>query len=82
MNVDFINVGRKIDSRRVKGAVIADGNTVIHINDNVWRVPSSSGKYYQVVSRKNKEYCSCPDYKYRNRTCKHIFSVRREKANV
>lgn len=67
-----------LESRMVRGyAIIAKGDKISEIGDNVFSVPSQSkNDNYLVVKTEGKWICTCPDHKYRGVVCKHIHAVR------
>lgn len=51
-------------------------NYVYHTNGFKYRVKSQSGNgYYDVEETEIGWKCSCPDHKYREMKCKHIWAV-------
>jgi putative transposase len=52
------------------------GNQINRIEDNFYTVKSQSGNGEYAVCQVDHEWiCECPDYKFRNIKCKHIFAV-------
>src|SRR5438309_25417 len=70
------------NAREQRGIVIAAKAKLQKAGDGRWFVPSQSvgrdgrgAKYYTVKPDPIEEYCSCPDFAARQRTCKHLFAV-------
>jgi len=67
--------------REQRGLVIAATAKLEKAADNKWFVPSQSnggsnhGGYYIVKPDATKQFCSCPDFAARQRTCKHLYAV-------
>lgn len=67
--------------REQRGLVIAATSKLEKAGDNKWFVPSQSnhgghhGNFYIVKPDPVKQYCSCPDFAARQRTCKHLYAV-------
>ena len=63
--------------RQVRGyAIVAQGGQITRIDPETYRVKSQSKKAsYLVTKDENGWRCECPDFKYRNVVCKHVFSV-------
>lgn len=58
-------------------AIIAKGDKITEVGDNVFSVPSQSGNGNYLVSLVEEEWsCTCPDHKVRDVICKHIHAVR------
>lgn len=68
MNTDLIN------PRQIRGIDIAKRYTIKQEND-LWFVPSSSGKSNRYKVDLAKQKCTCPDYEIRRQKCKHIFAA-------
>jgi len=66
------------DSRDIKGKAIADqGDQIKKINETSFKVKSqSSSSFYEVKETKNGITCTCPDFVYRGKKCKHIMATR------
>lgn len=64
--------------RENRGITIIENGTKINIKqEDVFLVPSQSTKSkYRVIRNYDKWVCTCPDHKYRQVECKHIFAVR------
>jgi putative transposase len=65
------------DARQERGRAIAQrGSQVTCVEENFYVVKSQSGNGEYVVSKVDGEWvCECPDNKYRNVKCKHIFAL-------
>jgi transposase len=62
-------------NRKERGAILAS-EFDIEQSHRGWRVPSQSGNgTYVVTIEDDKKTCTCPDYKNREETCKHIHAV-------
>ena len=63
--------------RQVRGyAIVAKGSQIKRINPQAYRVKSQTNHRSYLVFKEGSEWCcECPDYKYRNVMCKHIFAV-------
>jgi len=63
--------------RVVRGyAIISKGDVPQKIDENTFTIPSQNGNGEYTVTKGNKWKCSCPDYKERNKDCKHIHAVK------
>jgi len=69
---------RDVEERVIRGyAIIAKGDALTQLDENVFKVPSQSGNGSYEVSRVESGWvCSCPDHVYRRVECKHIHAVR------
>jgi putative transposase len=67
----------QIEARQAKGKEIADVKAqIINFEENFYTVKSQSGNGEYAVCKVNGEWtCECPDNKYRNVKCKHIYAV-------
>lgn len=61
------------DIRKLKGQQIAQRAKITR-HGNLWLVPSQSGRGKYKVNLE-QSYCSCPDFDFRRKPCKHIFAV-------
>lgn len=62
-------------SRKERGAILATETEVEQSHDG-WHVPSQTGTgTYIVTINDDEKTCTCPDYKNRESTCKHIHAV-------
>jgi len=62
-------------TRKERGAILANEAEIEQVHDG-WRVPSQTGSGMYVVSIDGREKtCTCPDFKKRDTTCKHIHAV-------
>ncbi len=68
------NLQNKPNQRRIRGIDIAKRYTIKQEN-NLWFVPSSSGKSNRYKVNLKDETCNCPDYEFRKQKCKHLFAV-------
>ena len=59
--------------REIRGREIAQRYTIRQEN-NIWLVPSVSGKGKYKVNL-GKSECNCPDYELRRERCKHVFAA-------
>lgn len=60
-----------------KGKEIASLNQINEIQERVYLVPSqTNGERYKVLHHYKFWSCGCPDYKYRQVKCKHIYGVK------
>ena len=68
---------QQISARQERGKTIADAKSQIVIfEENFYTVKSQSGNGEYAVCKVNGEWvCECPDHKYRNVKCKHIYAV-------
>ena len=66
-----------MNSREERGEAIAQlPNQIQRVDEDFYTVKSQSGNGEYAVSKvDNKWICECPDNKYRNAKCKHIFAV-------
>lgn len=60
--------------RQIRGLDIAKRYTIKQENE-LWFVPSSSGKSNRYKVDLKSQKCTCPDYEIRRQKCKHIFAV-------
>ncbi len=67
----------QIEARQERGKAITDAESqIVHIEENFYTVKSQSGNGEYAVCKVNGEWvCECPDNKYRNVKCKHIYAV-------
>ena len=65
------------DARQERGRAIAESQSQITcVEENFYTVKSQSGNGEYVVCKVNGEWvCECPDNKYRNVKCKHIYAL-------
>lgn len=62
-------------NRKERGAILATESDIEPSGDG-WRVPSQTGTgTYVVTIEDRKKTCTCPDFKKRDTTCKHIHAV-------
>jgi transposase len=62
-------------NRKQRGAILATEADLEQTHDG-WRVPSQTGSgTYVVTVSDREETCTCPDFKKRETTCKHIHAV-------
>lgn len=62
-------------NRKERGAILANKHEIEPSGDG-WRVPSQIGSgTYVVTIEGRKKMCTCPDFKKRDTTCKHIHAV-------
>ena len=64
---------REPNQRRIRGIDLAKRYTIKE-KDNIWTVPSASGKGKYKVDLFT-DSCTCPDYEIRRVKCKHLFAV-------
>jgi putative transposase len=66
------------EPRMIRGyAIIAKGEKISEVGDNVYSVPSQSGNGNYLVSLVEEKWtCTCPDHTNRKVVCKHIHAVR------
>ena len=58
-----------------RGLELASKSKITNKN-GLWFVPSQSGKKgYKVEIKETNQRCDCPDFEFRQITCKHIFAV-------
>ena len=64
------------DRRTVRAVGIVERHEAHLRDDGTWQVrdTAGSGRWYTVMDG----HCSCPDYVYRNATCKHLRAVMQE----
>jgi hypothetical protein len=64
------------DRRTARAAGIVERHEAHLRDDGTWQVRDTqgSGRWYVVMDG----HCSCPDYVYRNATCKHLRAVMQE----
>lgn len=56
--------------------ILGKGDQIKRINPDTYRVNSQNGNGSYLVVRNGKEWtCECPDHKYRQVVCKHIWAV-------
>lgn len=66
-----------MDNRTIKGfSILAKGDMPILVDEETFLVPSQSSKRKYKVNRKQEWTCTCPDFKYRKKECKHIKAVK------
>lgn len=63
-----------IDTRTLRGIDIAK-RYIIKQDNNIWLVPSSSGKTPRYKVDLNNQTCNCPDFETRRQKCKHLHAV-------
>ena len=68
------------DRRTVRAQAIVERQEAHLRDDGTWQVRDTqgSGRWYVVMDG----HCSCPDYVYRNVTCKHIRAVMQEEREL
>lgn len=68
---------QQIKARQDRGKAIADAKSqIVNFEENFYTVKSQSGNGEYVVCKVNGDWtCECPDNKYRNVKCKHIYAV-------
>jgi transposase len=70
-----------MEAREQKGLEIATTMSLEKRADGIWSVPSQSKKGRYAVDAAHKT-CTCPDFEYRQKPCKHVlaveFAIRRE----
>ena len=69
-----MNENLQNNPRQIRGLDIANRYTIKQENE-LWLVPSSSGKSNRYKVDLAKQNCTCPDYEIRRQKCKHIFAV-------
>ena len=64
-------------SRELRGLeILSKGDQIHRIDDDTYRVDSQNGNGSYLVVRNGKEWaCECPDHKFRETVCKHIWAV-------
>ncbi len=60
--------------RQIRGIDIAKRYTIKQEN-NLWFVPSSSGKSNRYKVNLKDNTCNCPDFEFYKQKCKHLFAV-------
>jgi putative transposase len=65
------------DARQERGeAIVQRGNQVTYVEENLYTVKSQSHDGEYCISKVDGEWiCECPDNKYRNVKCKHIYAL-------
>jgi hypothetical protein len=69
------------DRRTDRAAGIVERHEAHLRDDGTWQVrdtATGSGRWYVVMDG----HCSCPDYVYRNATCKHLRAVMKEEREL
>ncbi len=68
------------DRRTVRAAGIVERHEAHLRDDGTWQVRDTqgSGRWHTVMDG----HCSCPDYVYRNATCKHLRAVMQEEREL
>jgi len=63
--------------RELRGLqILSKGDQIRRIDADTYKVKSQNGDDSYLVVRKGKEWaCECPDHKYRETVCKHIWAV-------
>jgi len=63
--------------RELRGLeIVGKGDQIKRINSETYRVNSQNGNGSYLVVRSGKEWsCECPDYRFRQVVCKHIYAV-------
>jgi len=63
--------------RELRGLeILGKGDQIKRIDPDTYKVKSQNGNGSYLVVRKGKEWtCECPDHKYRQVVCKHIYAV-------
>jgi len=63
--------------RELRGLeILGKGDQIHRIDDDTYRVDSQNGNGSYLVVRNGKEWaCECPDHKFRETVCKHIWAV-------
>ncbi len=74
VNIKGVNTMSELNVRELKGIDIASRFTIKKEND-IWLVPSSSGKSGRYEVSLEPQKCTCPDFEIRRQKCKHIFAV-------
>lgn len=71
-------MNQALERRMIRGyAIIAKGDKISEVGDNIFSVPSQSGNGNYLVSFAEEKWsCTCPDYKTREITCKHIHATK------
>ncbi len=67
-----------MNPRETRGLAIVEAteNQITPVKDNFYTVLSQSGNGSYNISKLNGEWdCSCPDHKFRNVKCKHVWAV-------
>jgi putative transposase len=69
-------------AREERGQQIAQHNGQVHrIDENFYTVKSQNGNGEYAITKVDQEWiCECPDNKYRDAKCKHIFAVEFSKS--
>lgn len=66
-------------SREDRGRLMLEQDKLPRVKvEQVYVVPSQfkNGVRYRVIENHDKTICTCPDYKYRHKECKHVFAVK------
>ncbi len=53
----------------------ARGDEIRHLYGSTYRVRSQDGEHAYGVEYGQREYCSCPDHRYRDETCVHLYAL-------
>lgn len=63
--------------RELRGLeILSKGDQIRRMDADTYKVKSQNGDGSYLVVKKSKEWtCECPDHKYRERVCKHIWAV-------
>jgi transposase len=69
---------RNTNLREQRGKAIADqGDQIKKVSDYAFKVKSQSGKgFYEVKETKDGMTCTCPDFVYRGKACKHVAATK------
>jgi hypothetical protein len=65
------------DNREMRGLELYKerGSEIRHMYGSTYRVPSEDGSQAYEVEYGRYESCSCPDHRYRDEICKHIYCL-------
>jgi predicted nucleic acid-binding Zn finger protein len=71
-------------TRRDKGIELAtEIQSFEKAGRTMYRVPSSDGRQLYIVDAAYRhEFCTCADFAYRRKTCKHIHAVRAARGDA
>ena len=71
-------MNQALERRIIRGyAIIAKGDRITEVGDNIFSVPSQSGNGNYLVSLVEEKWsCTCPDHQTREIECKHIHAIK------